>query len=185
MISKITPNLYIGEYLDVVGESNQELIDKAEALRTEGITHIVSLCSEGIEDTQIENEKRAYNYSTFGWYHSPVPLSKELTAHMGKTDPFKFGLELALYEVHRILYNNPNAKVLVHCTAGIDRSPFVVAAYLVRYNLMSLGEAYGLIKKVRPFVCEHHEWVWWEKPEPKQVSRVEVLCAQTNGDGKQ
>jgi predicted protein tyrosine phosphatase len=184
MISQITNNLYIGEYLDVVGETPQETAKKIQALQAEGINHIVSLCSEGIEDHQILTEKQAYpKYVPIQLHHTPVPISQVSTSLLGRTDPFKFGLELAVYEVHGILYMEPNAKILVHCTAGIDRSPFVVASYLVRYCMMSLADAYQLIKKVRPFVCEHPEWAWWIRAEPKQVSRIEVSCVERQDKG--
>jgi len=40
----------------------------------------------------------------------------------------------------------------VHCSAGISRSPMVVAAYLMRRRGMSLREALGQIVQVRPQV---------------------------------
>jgi hypothetical protein len=171
MISQITPNLFIGEYLDVVGNTPEETAAKHEALKKMGIYNVVSLCTYGIEDRQIEEEKKAFSRNfpaNMIWYHhQPVPC--ENLNHLGHTDPLKAGLELALYEVHRITYVMPTAKVLIHCTAGIDRSPFVVASYMVRYQLYSLSEAYKEIKKVRPFVCEHPEWVWWKKQPVIQI----------------
>jgi protein-tyrosine phosphatase len=49
-------------------------------------------------------------------------------------------------------------KILIHCTGGIDRAPFVVASYLVKVYGLDLADAYRQIKKVRPGVCEHPEW---------------------------
>ncbi|KLO12976.1 phosphatases II, partial [Schizopora paradoxa] len=43
-------------------------------------------------------------------------------------------------------------KILVHCSAGISRSPMVVAAYLMRRRGMSLREALSQIIQVRPQV---------------------------------
>ncbi|KAI6160245.1 protein-tyrosine phosphatase-like protein [Pisolithus thermaeus] len=43
-------------------------------------------------------------------------------------------------------------KILVHCSAGISRSPMVVAAYLMKRNGMTLKEALGQIIRVRPQV---------------------------------
>jgi protein-tyrosine phosphatase len=76
----------------------------------------------------------------------------------GRRDPFKVGLELALNEVNAILLHEPNTKILIHCTGGIDRAPFVVASYLVKVYGLDLADAYRQIKKVRPGVCEHPEW---------------------------
>ncbi|KAI6113431.1 protein-tyrosine phosphatase-like protein [Pisolithus croceorrhizus] len=43
-------------------------------------------------------------------------------------------------------------KILVHCSAGISRSPMVVAAYLMKRKGMTLKEALGKIIRVRPQV---------------------------------
>jgi atypical dual specificity phosphatase len=41
-------------------------------------------------------------------------------------------------------------KILVHCSAGISRSPMVVAAYLMKRKGMTLKAALGQIIRVRP-----------------------------------
>jgi atypical dual specificity phosphatase len=43
-------------------------------------------------------------------------------------------------------------KILVHCAAGISRSPMVVAAYLMKRRGMTLKAALGQIVRVRPQV---------------------------------
>ena len=52
-------------------------------------------------------------------------------------------------------------RVLVYCTAGMDRSPFIVALYMSSpfYTLNKLREAYKEIKKKRPVILEHEEWL--------------------------
>jgi len=64
-------------------------------------------------------------------------------------------------------------KVLIHCTAGLDRAPFVVALYLANMELEHQGDypmprtdlkywmikAYKFIKGKRPQIREHVEWV--------------------------
>ena len=47
---------------------------------------------------------------------------------------------------------NGNGKILVHCSAGISRSPMVVAAYLMKRKGMTLKSALGQIILVRPQV---------------------------------
>lgn len=46
--------------------------------------------------------------------------------------------------------NNGSGKILVHCSAGISRSPTIVAAYLMKHRNMSLRAALGQIVRARP-----------------------------------
>ena len=43
-------------------------------------------------------------------------------------------------------------KILIHCAAGISRSPTILAAYLMRSRGMSCDEALGFIRHARPIV---------------------------------
>ncbi|TFK38299.1 protein-tyrosine phosphatase-like protein, partial [Crucibulum laeve] len=43
--------------------------------------------------------------------------------------------------------------ILVHCSAGISRSPTVVTAYLMTRHQMTLRDALGLIVGARPSTC--------------------------------
>ncbi|KAJ7022060.1 protein-tyrosine phosphatase-like protein [Mycena alexandri] len=49
-------------------------------------------------------------------------------------------------------FQNETGKILVHCSAGISRSPMIVAAYLIKRRGMSLREALGQIVVARPQV---------------------------------
>ncbi|KAL6787221.1 protein-tyrosine phosphatase-like protein [Trichoderma sp. SZMC 28012] len=46
--------------------------------------------------------------------------------------------------------NNGSGRILVHCSAGISRSPTVVTAYLMKHHNMSLRAALGQIVRARP-----------------------------------
>jgi protein-tyrosine phosphatase len=59
-------------------------------------------------------------------------------------------------------------RILVHCEAGIDRAPFVVALCLAMSSgrpptmlelRARLADAYKTVKKTRPQVVEHYEWL--------------------------
>jgi predicted protein tyrosine phosphatase len=45
-----------------------------------------------------------------------------------------------------------NQKVLVHCVAGVSRSPTMVIAYLMKKNRWSFEQAYSHVEKQRPFI---------------------------------
>jgi hypothetical protein len=47
MISKITENLYIGEYSDVIGQTLEETKAHLNQFKTLGIEHVLSLCKQG------------------------------------------------------------------------------------------------------------------------------------------
>ncbi len=48
--------------------------------------------------------------------------------------------------------------ILVHCGAGIERSPLAVAWYLARHG-MSLDDAYKLLRSKRPEVQDRRGWL--------------------------
>jgi len=76
--------------------------------------------------------------------------------HQGLTI-IKIELQSAVYMLKLLVKQYD--RILVHCIAGIDRSPFVVARYLQESDGLELGEAYKLIKEKRPWIAEHYEWV--------------------------
>lgn len=45
-----------------------------------------------------------------------------------------------------------NGNILVHCLAGVSRSPTIVAAYLMFKKRLRYKEALAIIKQTRPFV---------------------------------
>ncbi|CAA7261130.1 unnamed protein product [Cyclocybe aegerita] len=49
-----------------------------------------------------------------------------------------------------------SGRILVHCSAGVSRSPTVVVGYLMKRREMSLREALGLVLCARPQVSPNH-----------------------------
>lgn len=64
-------------------------------------------------------------------------------------------LASAVRSLHALLM--VHARVYVHCTAGMGRSPLTVLGYLVFIEGMALGEALELIRSKRPITCPNLE----------------------------
>jgi len=57
------------------------------------------------------------------------------------------------------LDNDSDAKVVINCAMGIERSPLTVVWYLSKYQRISLDEAYAWVRKARPVAVERRFWV--------------------------
>ncbi|KAF8911671.1 protein-tyrosine phosphatase-like protein [Gymnopilus junonius] len=73
-----------------------------------------------------------------------IPLS-----HYPSSERIKDAIDIAnnFIESTRAL---KNGKVLVHCTAGVSRSPTIIVVYLMRAYGMSLKDALGMVIRARP-----------------------------------
>lgn len=57
-------------------------------------------------------------------------------------------------------WSDEGRRVLVHCAAGIERSPLVMAHFLASYfSGVDLDEAYAWIRKLRPIVQDRRAWI--------------------------
>ncbi|KAL7633793.1 UNVERIFIED_CONTAM: hypothetical protein RMT77_015749 [Armadillidium vulgare] len=69
-------------------------------------------------------------------------------------------------------------RVLVHCQAGVSRSPTIVLAYLMKHTRMTMVEAYKLLKARRPVISPNLNFmgqlVEWETT--LQASKTEADC---------
>ncbi len=63
-------------------------------------------------------------------------------------------------------------KVLVHCKAGVSRSPTVVLAYLTKYGNMNLREAYFLLKERRNVIAPNQGF-WKQLVEFEKIAKGE------------
>ena len=54
---------------------------------------------------------------------------------------------------------NGTGRILIHCQAGMSRSPTIVAAYLMKRRHMSLMQALKQIVDVRPQVCPNYGFI--------------------------
>ena len=55
--------------------------------------------------------------------------------------------------------SNLQAKALVHCVWGKDRTPFVVSVYVSKKLAIPMGKAYELVKLKHPQTVVHQDWI--------------------------
>ncbi|KAI8986058.1 protein-tyrosine phosphatase-like protein, partial [Trametes punicea] len=60
-------------------------------------------------------------------------------------------------------------RALIHCSAGISRSPTVAVAYMMRHWEKSLKEALYIVVSARPAVSPNPEFVVWLKEEELRI----------------
>ncbi|KAJ7275524.1 protein-tyrosine phosphatase-like protein, partial [Mycena haematopus] len=79
--------------------------------------------------------------------------------HIPLKDTSSMSITPACAEARRIIdaalrskHGDASGKILVHCWAGISRSPSVLTAYLMRRHKMPLKTALGRIVRARPQV---------------------------------
>jgi hypothetical protein len=63
-----------------------------------------------------------------------------------------------------------DAKALIHCHEGIDRTPFVAMVYVSKKYNMSYKDAYEFVHEKRPQTVYH--WDWVEMLGDKSVEKV-------------
>lgn len=142
-VDRVTKNLYIGDLNDA---------QNLEALNQEGITHIVN-CTD--MPNAFPNQK---HYIRLGLKDDPT---------FGNEDLFEV-LEPSYSYIKAVLKYNPNAKILVHCRAGISRSASVVIYALMRLYGMTYRDALSAVRSVRPIVNPNP---WYEK----QLMDIEMM----------
>lgn len=82
-----------------------------------------------------------------------------------KSEPIYEVFEFVTNYIHKALEKNEN--VLVHCFAGISRSPTIIIAYLIKYHKMILEQAFNFVRNARIQICPNEGFLQalmkWEK----------------------
>jgi len=122
------------------------------------MTHIIDglfigseLNARNFDELSSEQIRRVVNVTS----HVPLYHSNQIRyCHLPADDTQKQNLleyfDRAYSFIRDAIENNE--KVLVHCVAGISRSPAIVIGFLMRYAKMNMNEAYDFVKRKRSIV---------------------------------
>ena len=137
--TKIFDWLYLGDHYDAINiaeHPNSKIKEKWK---------ILNVLEKELQEDKIDEEIIPILYKTVdGKYH------------LDWNQVFKAG-----DWIEKTRIENPKLKILCRCGAGQERSPLVVAYYLVRYYNMSPDNAYRFIQAMRPEVmrCDLN-YIW-------------------------
>ena len=131
VMTKIEPFLYLGNELDA---------KNIAALEKQGIYYILNVTKN------------------IPFYDHLVPessKSKFVFKRIGVNDACNQNLKQYFDEAFQFIDEalQNDSKVLVHCQAGVSRSPTIVIAYLMRRHRQRMNDAYARVREMRPIVA--------------------------------
>lgn len=121
-ITEIVPSIFVGQ---LVIAQNKDILKKL------GITHIVNL-------SQYPN----YFPNDFSYLTIDIPDSPDVDISQHFTKASRF--------IHNAYLKK--GRILIHCFAGLSRSPTICISYLVKKRKMTLSEALDFYVTKRPHV---------------------------------
>jgi protein-tyrosine phosphatase len=134
--SIITNNIIIGNAYSVIGNHMTRERDILDKMNVKVVISI--LTEEEYEDYMIGQE----DFEDIEWYRLVLDDDKE--------EPISQYFTL-VHSIIKKAIQNKNT-VIIHCAAGISRSPTLVAAYFIIENGWTSEEALFYIKNRRPYV---------------------------------
>lgn len=129
MYSKIITNLFLGELNDV-------------PLFVRDIPDGEILCV--LENRPMQEPSKAFQ----------IPIIDE---RKGTYRVYIRQLDITFRFINRVLKDKND--LLIHCLAGQERSPLVVAYFLSRNFGITLEQAYKMVKKKRPQIFNRSDWI--------------------------
>lgn len=121
-IARVTENLYLSSAAAI----------KSDRVRSLGITNIIN-CTLEIPNLNL-------------------PSLECIQIHVEDTPSARLGIyfDRCADKIHQV--QSRGGRTLVHCVAGISRSASLCIAYLMKYQKMTLDQAYYHVKKRRPVI---------------------------------
>jgi hypothetical protein len=96
----------------------------------------------------------------------PTPVCYPMNALDPELDPNGFGvrfpranLEAIADKIREYVGKAHGAAILIHCAAGIERSPLSVAWYVSKYCGLDFDTAYDAVLKSRPIAQNRKGWI--------------------------
>ena len=162
-MSKISPNYYQAH-----SPSKERLHDLRRLVEREGRTipdkfdiddiHWVT-DRVGITDFEGCTEAVLNDYVTInvaGELDSSAQVQADIDPGSGRV---KQDLTKLAALINKVLTDNEDAKVVVHCAMGMERSPLTVVWYLHRYQDKTIDEAYEMVQHARPVAVDRRDWI--------------------------
>lgn len=136
------PDLQVAEIIPGLFLSSQDPTANIEILREHEIRHVLSV---GV-DSIAKFDEIDYHYCDL----LDLPESD---------------LSIAIEKSVKIVHDKRRENILVHCNAGVSRSPTIIISYLMVFEKMSYDDAYGKVKEARSCIKPNEGFV-------KQLKRL-------------
>uniref|UniRef100_A0A1I7TT03 protein-tyrosine-phosphatase n=1 Tax=Caenorhabditis tropicalis TaxID=1561998 RepID=A0A1I7TT03_9PELO len=131
-ITLITPNIYLGSQMDSLDETMLKALD---------ISVVINLSMSCPRSVCIKEEKNFLR----------IPVND---SYQEKLSPY-FPMAFEFLEKCR----KAGKKCLIHCLAGISRSPTLCISYIMRYLKMGSDDAYRYVKERRPSISPNFNFM--------------------------
>ncbi|VDL75929.1 unnamed protein product [Nippostrongylus brasiliensis] len=150
--TQIFPWMYLG--------SQQDALDTDKMKR--GITHVVNLSTGCPRSSSITSDENFLRIPVNDSYQ------EKLSPHFERAWEFLEGVRTS------------GNVVLIHCLAGISRSPTLAISYVMRYKNMSSEEAYKLVKEKRPSISPNFNFMGQLLEYEQLLIRKGLLSAEAS-----
>lgn len=125
-------------------------------------------------ESQLPDEKKVY-YHHYRWSHTSKIFED-------------------LFEITELIHDADvsNKKILIHCQCGVSRSASLVVAYIMRYQNLSLNDAYNNLKMISRdispnmnLIFQLMEWGEWLKTQNRHTKLSPLIIPRSTNEIQQ